>query len=134
MSEVRAVVHGPEQYEVSIKQPATTNNETSVVTCHEGTITCSWYYTEELSVQRVGVITRKGQVTIPIEVRRSLGLKEGDRVAFLLEGKEIRILPRRGSVAERTAGMFKSSEPPLTAEQLREAAEEAFVEETSERS
>ena len=30
-------------------------------------------------------ISSKGQVTVPIEVRRRLGLKEGDRVEFALE-------------------------------------------------
>jgi antitoxin PrlF len=30
-------------------------------------------------------ITSKGQVTIPVEVRRHLGLKERDRIAFVIE-------------------------------------------------
>ena len=33
-------------------------------------------------------ITTKGQITIPIEIRRKLGVKEGDKVVFLEnEGK-----------------------------------------------
>jgi AbrB family looped-hinge helix DNA binding protein len=78
-------------------------------------------------MQRVSVITRKGQITIPVEVRRSLGLKEGDRVTFILEGKEVRLQPR-GSVTERTAGMFKSNGPVLSNEELREATEIAIAE------
>lgn len=31
-------------------------------------------------------ISCKGQVTVPIEVRHRLGLKEGDRVEFVFEG------------------------------------------------
>jgi len=31
-------------------------------------------------------ITQKGQVTIPVAVRRSLGLKPRDRVVFTVEG------------------------------------------------
>ena len=31
-------------------------------------------------------ISSKGQVTIPLQVRRRLGLKEGDRVEFIFEG------------------------------------------------
>lgn len=31
-------------------------------------------------------ITEKGQVTVPIEVRRSLGLEPGDEVEFILDG------------------------------------------------
>lgn len=35
-------------------------------------------------------ISSKGQITVPIEVRRRLGLKEGDRVEFAFEdGKTI---------------------------------------------
>lgn len=35
----------------------------------------------------VGSVTTKGQVTIPKEVRDALGLREGDRVLFILEGE-----------------------------------------------
>jgi AbrB family looped-hinge helix DNA binding protein len=34
-------------------------------------------------------VTSKGQVTIPIEMRRKLGLKEGDKVVFMEEGNNI---------------------------------------------
>jgi AbrB family looped-hinge helix DNA binding protein len=37
-------------------------------------------------------ITSKGQITIPVEVRRSLGLQQGDRVVFEInEGKAGRV-------------------------------------------
>ena len=42
------------------------------------------------------VVSTKGQVTIPIEVRKRLGLKEGDRVEFVLEGGQTTIRPARG--------------------------------------
>lgn len=38
-------------------------------------------------------ITKKGQVTIPIEVRKALGLKPRDRVTFEISGQEARIRP-----------------------------------------
>lgn len=46
-------------------------------------------------------ITEKGQVTVPIEVRRSLGLKPGDEVEFILDGQGARVVraattPTRG--------------------------------------
>jgi AbrB family looped-hinge helix DNA binding protein len=34
-------------------------------------------------------ISVKGQVTIPIEIRRRLGLKEGDKVVFMEQGENI---------------------------------------------
>jgi len=76
---------------------------------------------------RLTVITRKGQITIPVEFRRILGLKEGDRVAVVLEGDQVRLM-RAGSVVGRTAGSLKSDQPSLTAEGLREVAEQAIAE------
>jgi antitoxin PrlF len=38
----------------------------------------------------------KGQVTVPIEIRNRLGLKEGDRLAFINEGGEIVLRLDRG--------------------------------------
>src|SRR5215211_147728 len=40
-------------------------------------------------------VTRKGQVTIPIEIRRRLGIQEGDRVQFVQEDGAIGIVPVR---------------------------------------
>ncbi len=78
------------------------------------------------------VITRKGQVTIPVEIRRALGLKRGDKVAFIKVDGEVRLAPS-GSIVERTAGAFKTRGPAFTAEQLRESAERAMAEEAAER-
>ena len=40
-------------------------------------------------------ISSKGQVTVPLEVRRRLGLKEGDRVDFVLDSGRTVIRPAR---------------------------------------
>jgi AbrB family looped-hinge helix DNA binding protein len=40
-------------------------------------------------------ITSKGQITIPVEVRRALGVREGDTVIFQKDGDAIRVLPKR---------------------------------------
>jgi AbrB family looped-hinge helix DNA binding protein len=73
------------------------------------------------------VVTRKGQITIPAEVRRKLGLRQGDRVEFRLDDGEVRLV-RLASVAQRTAGIFRSEAAPLSAEELRRAAEVAIAE------
>lgn len=39
-----------------------------------------------MDVARISV---KGQVTIPIEIRRKLGLKEGDKVVFMEQGDNV---------------------------------------------
>ena len=79
------------------------------------------------------IVTRKGQVTVPAEIRRELDLKEGDKVAFVMEDGEIRIVTGAG-VVERTAGALKSHKAPLSAEELRVAAETAIAKEAVERS
>ncbi len=38
-------------------------------------------------------ISSKGQVTVPLEVRRRLGLKEGDRIEFVISGDQTFIRP-----------------------------------------
>lgn len=79
-------------------------------------------------------MTRKGQVTIPAEVRKALGLDVGDRVAFVMENGHVRVEPA-GSVVERTAGIMKpKGRKVLSARELRRAAEEAIAKETVERS
>ena len=78
------------------------------------------------------VVTRKGQITVPAEIRRALGLKEGDKVALVMEDNQVR-LAVSGSVVERTAGMLKSQQPAQTAKEMREVAEQAIAKEAIER-
>jgi AbrB family looped-hinge helix DNA binding protein len=37
-------------------------------------------------------VTTSGQVTIPVQIRRKLGIKEGDKVMFLEEGNRVILL------------------------------------------
>ena len=83
--------------------------------------------------QLATVVTRKGQITIPVEIRRSLGLRRGDKVVFLFDKRQVRL--RKGeSVVDRTAGMMKGKHPRLSARQLRRAGELAIAEAMIERS
>ncbi len=84
-------------------------------------------------MMRVRTVTRKGQVTIPAEIRTALGLREGDAVEFELKGSVVSLRPRKGTITERTAGIFKSKLPPMSAEELRIAAETAIAEDVEER-
>lgn len=60
-------------------------------------------------------ITEKGQVTIPVEVRRKLGLTAGDEVEFVLDGNGARVVraatvPSRGQrLVERLRGKATST-------------------------
>jgi antitoxin PrlF len=40
-------------------------------------------------------ISSKGQITVPLEVRRRLGLKVGDRVEFVVDNNRTTIRPAR---------------------------------------
>ncbi len=42
---------------------------------------------------RTSNITTKGQVTIPVQIRKSLGLKSGQQVSFKLKGNMIILQP-----------------------------------------
>ena len=82
--------------------------------------------------EHLSIINRKGQVTIPVEILRTLTLKEGDKIVFEVEEDRIRIA-RRDSVVERTAGALRSAMPMLSAEEEKEAAERAIAEDVIER-
>lgn len=77
--------------------------------------------------EHVSVITRKGQITIPAEIRRAFSLNEGDKITFEVEEDRIHIAAHRGSVVERTAGALKSNIPMLSPEEERVAAEQAIA-------
>jgi antitoxin PrlF len=82
--------------------------------------------------EQLTVVTRKGQVTIPADIRRVLGIKEGDKVAFVLEDDQVK-LTRKGSIVAQTAGALKSDMPALTPQEEHEAAEQAIAEEAIQR-
>ena len=77
------------------------------------------------------VVTRKGQVTVPAEVRKALHLKQGDKVAFELpESAGGTVAMRRvGSVVEQTFGALASRIPALSPAEERAAFEEGMAEE-----
>ena len=86
------------------------------------------------NTERVGEssVTTKGQVTIPVEIRRRLGVRPRDKVAWVIEDGQVRVTRSR-SVVERTAGALAGPGPVLTAEEERVAAEEAIAEDVARR-
>jgi len=68
------------------------------------------------------VVTRKGQITVPAEIRKALGLEIGDRVAVSLDEDgqlHANLRPIR-SVADATFGSLQSRQP-VTEEEVHEA-------------
>ena len=46
-------------------------------------------------MKRLARITSKGQVTVPSEIRRALGVRPGDKLLFENDGDSIRVRPIR---------------------------------------
>jgi AbrB family looped-hinge helix DNA binding protein len=46
-------------------------------------------------VQKQARITSKGQITVPRDIRRALGVRPGDRLLFECDSKGVRIRPLR---------------------------------------
>ena len=46
-------------------------------------------------MQKQAKLTSKGQITVPREVRRLLGVRTGDRLLFESDGKSVRVRPVR---------------------------------------
>ena len=82
--------------------------------------------------QHVSTLTSKGQITVPIGVRRLLGIGPRDKVAFVVEAGQVRLIPAT-SVVARTAGALKSDIPMLSPQEEKAAAEEAMAEEADKR-
>jgi AbrB family looped-hinge helix DNA binding protein len=94
--------------------------------------------------RNISTVTRKGQVTIPIEIRRRLGIHEGDQVEFVQEENgSIGIVPfdayhddpipvppeiaefPEDSVVRRIGGIaskYTHGRSPLTIEEMKAAA------------
>jgi AbrB family looped-hinge helix DNA binding protein len=75
-------------------------------------------------------VTRKGQITVPVSIRKALGLAIGDRVAVSLEedGQLRATLRPVRSVADSTFGALRSTRAPVTEEDVRQAAWEHAAE------
>lgn len=63
-------------------------------------------------------VTRKGQVTIPLEVRRALGIEPGSEVAFEIDSDGARILVDPEQAARAVARMRGAGDVELTTEQI----------------
>lgn len=55
---------------------------------------------------QTSTLTTKGQVTIPVELRKHLGLHPGDQVGFVVEDGAVRLV-RRESRVEAAFGICK---------------------------
>jgi len=68
------------------------------------------------------LVGRRGQLTIPRDIRRQLGLQEGDRVAFISQGDQVVLIPLRQSLLDLRGTV------PVQGEQDFEAVRKASLE------
>lgn len=73
-------------------------------------------------------VSSKGQVVIPAELRRKVGLEPGQQVAVYLDGEDVVVHPVPENVIESLSGRFEGG-PSLTAELVKEHQEEIAREE-----
>jgi AbrB family looped-hinge helix DNA binding protein len=75
----------------------------------------------------LSTVTSKGQVTIPARVRKWLGVKAGERIAFILEpGGTVRVaVPQYRTVADLRGAAGSLKQPRPWKEVLRIAREDA---------
>jgi AbrB family looped-hinge helix DNA binding protein len=75
-------------------------------------------------------VTSKDQVTIPAEVRRSLGLKAGSRVDFVrMDDGSYELVPATGTVTAMK-GCIPAPVWPVTVEQMEAAIADAVADRT----
>ena len=66
-------------------------------------------------------VSPKGQITIPVEIRRMLGIQPRDKVTFEVDDGQVRLMPERFTLESA----FGSLEPPNGSEDFQEIASEA---------
>ena len=67
-------------------------------------------------------VTSKGQITIPLKVRRTLGLRSGDRVQFVeMDKHKFSMTAANRSIRELEGILWRKGRKPVTIEEMNEA-------------
>ncbi|MCY3658536.1 MAG: type II toxin-antitoxin system PrlF family antitoxin [Caldilineaceae bacterium] len=72
-------------------------------------------------------ITSKGQTTLPKAVRKALSVQPGDRVRYLIQDGEVRIVPVRP--VNRLFGILRHDGPAATLQDMERAIVEGACDE-----
>ncbi len=76
------------------------------------------------------VVTSKGQITIPVEVRKDLGLKSGDKLELNRNAETgDYALKRKTGLIQELRGMFKYTGPPISIEEMNQGIADHLAEE-----
>ena len=66
----------------------------------------------------VSVLTKKGQTTIPKDIRNYLNLAPNDKILYLMEGNKVVIKPLKGNILD-LKGSVKTKDKPIDFKKLR---------------
>jgi AbrB family looped-hinge helix DNA binding protein len=66
----------------------------------------------------MSVLTKKGQTTIPKDIRNFLNLAPNDKILYLMEGNKVVIKPLKGNILD-LKGSVKIKDKPIDLKKLR---------------
>lgn len=76
----------------------------------------------------VAVLTSKGQMTIPKEIRKALNLKPSERVIIVVEGGQAVIKPLRGNILDIGGSIrLPAKEKPIDFHRVREEVKKGIA-------
>jgi antitoxin PrlF len=73
-------------------------------------------------------LTVKGQTTIPREVREYLGINPGDRLGYVLENGEVKLVPRNKRLVDLLGFLGPPPAGAKTIEEIKDGIAEAAAE------
>lgn len=81
-------------------------------------------YIVDIHLREITVtVTSKGQITIPVKIRRLLGIKERDRMTFVIEDDEtIRLRPTTYPNVRSLEASSTSKNPSMSWQEMRDIA------------
>lgn len=77
-------------------------------------------------------LTRKGQVTIPKAIRDRLGMKEGEKVIFVMRDEEVVLKVVKGTILD-LRGSVRPSTSPEDFEKIRQSVKQRVTKKVAER-
>jgi AbrB family looped-hinge helix DNA binding protein len=76
-------------------------------------------------MSQITTVSTKGQLVIPAEIRESLGIGPGTRIAVTLQGSRIILEPVSEKLVDETRGLLAGG-PSLTAELKRQRGKDKW--------
>lgn len=76
-------------------------------------------------------VSNKGQITLPLEIRRQFGIRPKDKVIITIDGDEVRVLPRAARRLKEFYQTVPALQPPRTLDEMTEIAHDEQAQEAA---